>query len=151
MEKFVIGIDADSDKSGVAVVNKELKTVHVQTLSFFDLFDFLKDNKADIKVVKIECGYLNAKSSWHGAKSQAYASRIGKNVGQNIQTARLIVLMCEYLQIPYLERKPLKKIWKGKDGKITQFELQGQLASLGYTYSGKKNQDARDAILIALY
>ena len=150
--RLVVGIDPDAVKSGCAVVNNTDKTIETHSMTFFELFEFVEKFKSDKSVlIKIECGFLNKKSSWHKAPSVNVATNIAKKVGQNHQTAKLIVEMCEFLDVPYMEKMPLKKIWKGADKKITQEELEQQVSRLGYTYKGKKNQDARDATLIALY
>ena len=150
--KTVIGIDPDSVKSGVAVINNTDKTIKTYSLKFFELLEFLGSFKSDKEaLVNIECGFLNKKSSWHKAASVNISANIAKKVGQNHQTAKLIVEMCEYLDINFRERMPLKKIWSGAEKKITQAELETQTSRLGYTYKGSKNQDARDATLIALY
>lgn len=52
--------------------------------------------------------------------------------------------MCKHYRIEVLPHFPLKKHWKGKEGKITHEEL-------AYFTGIKKrtNQDARDAALLA--
>jgi len=52
--------------------------------------------------------------------------------------------MCKHYGIEVIEHFPLRKIWKGKDGKITQEEL-ASFTGL----KGRTNQDARDAALLA--
>jgi hypothetical protein len=52
--------------------------------------------------------------------------------------------MCKHHDIPVETIKPLKKIWQGKDGKITQKEI---ASFTGITE--RTNQEGRDAALIA--
>lgn len=144
---MVIGIDSDVTKSGVAVLN--CKNLKLYNFSFFELFDFLKANKNQIKIVKVEAGYLNSKSNFHGAKNIQTAARIGKNVGACNEVAKKIVEMCEYCDIPVKEVKPFKKVWKS--GKISHVELFAQLIfrDVGCDVS-RTNQEQRDAALICL-
>ncbi|WGU68242.1 hypothetical protein QIU18_00410 [Capnocytophaga canimorsus] len=52
--------------------------------------------------------------------------------------------MCKHYGLEVQEIRPLKKMWKGKDGKITHEEL---ASFTGIT--GKTNQDMRDSALIS--
>lgn len=141
---MLIGIDPDVDKSGIAV--KSSNAVDLMTLTFFQLFDFLNNHKEKIKTVRVEASWLIAKSNWHNDKANSrVAARIGKNAGSNHEVGRKIVEMCQYLSIPYQEVKPLKKIWKGSDGKITHAELSRMVA-----LPPRTNQEQRDACLLIL-
>ena len=80
-------------------------------------------------------------SSWE--RKQRAASK-GYDVGRNHETGKKIVEMCQHLGIEVLEHAPLRKGWKGKDGKITHEELASFTGLMGRT-----NQDARDAALLA--
>lgn len=141
---MLIGIDPDVDKSGVAA--KSNRTIQLQSLKFFDLFDFLRVNKESITKVRIEASWL-IKHNWHTKAngSAAINARIGNNAGSNHEAGRKIVEMCQYLSIPFEEVKPLKKLWKGKDGKITHDEL-ARLTQL----PKRTNQEERDACLLIL-
>jgi len=113
--KILIGIDPDTQFSGVAVLDKTLKhpyNLQIQKLKFFELFSLLKNNfwttADDICVVRepikvyIEAGWLNTKSNWHvSGKGENVASRIGTKVGANHQVGKLIAEMCEYLGLEY--------------------------------------------------
>lgn len=147
--KLIIGIDADVEKNGFSVYDKEKKHITAYSLTFFQILDFLKNNLNEISTVKIEAGYLIAKSNWHQSPSINVATKIAKQTGRNHQTSILLVEMCKYLNLNYQEVKPLKKIWK--NGKISQLEIELNLKRLGITFEGKKNQDVRDSILICLY
>ena len=151
MSNLIIGIDPDITKNGVAILDREKMHIQTKSLSFFELFDFLKENRETIKQVKVECGFLNKKSNWHFAKNNRIMEKIAKNVGENHSTAKHIIQMCEYVKVDYAMKLPIKKVWKGLNGKITQPEVEIQLARLKITHTGTKNQDARDSILIALY
>ena len=154
-------IDPDSEKSGWAAVTVIDRSVKSSCQSFSDIVEFLrlvwcalkmaKDDEELGKFVRkpfiiIEGGWLN-ESNWHvrgRGMTPARAAAIGRSVGMNHQTGILIAQMCEAYGLPYEVVKPLPKHWKGKDGKITQKELE---YFTGYTK--RTNQDERDAILLA--
>ena len=147
MSDFRIGIDPDTDKSGVALFNVKSKMVTgLYNKTFFELFGYLSDGKetdgVGIEVV-IEAGWLNAKSNFHGAFGGA-AERIGAKVGANHETGKKIAEMCEYLNIPYRLVKPLSlKVWGGKKINHAQFvQLTG--------WVGRTNQEQRDAAMLVI-
>lgn len=153
-KRTIIGIDPDSEKSGFSVLCPELRLyANICSLSFPALMKELQTWKQAAEYedaelhVYIEGGWLN-KSNWHLTTgkytSLAKAAEIGRCTGRNHQTGILIGEMCEALGIAYTIIKPLKKMWKSKDGKITAQEFK---SVTGYT--GRTNQDSRDAALIA--
>ena len=153
MRKYdvVIGIDPDVDKSGVAYVEPESRILEAMSLTFAELLDYLQElrdiltERGQTFVVVIEAGWLN-KAHWHvGLRgSAARAAAIGNHTGRNHEVGRKTVEMCRHYGIEVVEQPPLRKMWKGKDGKITHEELQ---IFTGIT--GKTNQEARDAALLA--
>jgi hypothetical protein len=139
---MIVGIDPDVDKSGVAV--KEGGIYTLCSLRFWDLFESLSQLRPQ-KVV-IEGGWLNQKSNFRAGKSSNVSARIGKNVGANHETGKKIVEMCEYLGLEYEVVKPLNKVWKGRDGKITHEEIVKHFK----INVKKSNQEERDALLLIL-
>lgn len=141
---MLIGIDPDKDKSGVAV--KSRGEINLMTLRFFDLFEYLWINKASIKKVRIEASWL-IKHNWNkkATGSAAINARIGSDAGANHEVGRKIEEMCIYLSLPYELVKPLKKGWKGPDGKITHDELK-RMAQI----PTRTNQEQRDACLLII-
>ncbi len=147
--QIVIGIDPDTEKSGVAFLELATKTLEAACLEFPVLIDYLKTEKekADKNglnlIVVVEAAWLIPKSNWHG-KQGGRAEKIAKNVGANHETGKKIIEMCKHLKIPVVEQRPLKKIWTGRNGKITHEEIQ-KITGL----TGRTNQEVRDAALIA--
>ncbi|MDH6304633.1 hypothetical protein M2459_001369 [Parabacteroides sp. PF5-5] len=133
---LLIGIDPDTIKSGFASFDVETEKLEVESLTFFEVFDRLSELQGCILLVRIEAGWLNKKSNFHGKylQSKSAGERIAKNVGANHETGRKLVEMCERLNIPYELVKPLGT--KSIDAKtfrlITKVE-------------GRINQDERDA------
>lgn len=147
---IVIGIDPDIDKSGVAYLNVNNRTLEVSTLSFAQVVEYfnhvVEQKKAGQSVIVVVEASWMMKSNWHlkfGSRKE-YAAATGYKVGQNHQTGKLLCEMARAIGLEVLEHAPLRKCWKGKDGKITADELQ-QITGL----IGRTNQESRDAALLA--
>lgn len=135
MNKVLIGIDPDTEKSGVAwYISKD--SFRLFNLTFFELFDSLKDIETE-SLVYIEAGWLN-KSNWHKVAngSAAINASIGLRTGANHEVGRKIIEMCEYLEIEYVLVKPTKsKVNSETFNKITG-------------HKGRSNQEQRDACML---
>lgn len=152
---FVVGIDPDAEKSGWGVVNvKDRIVVRIDTISFPDLVVELKslrdrqlsaDNRDDVLVV-IEGGWLN-KGNWHiqHGMTVTKAAALGRRTGMNHQAGMMIAELCKAWGINYRVVPPLRKGWKGPNGKITHEEF-NNFAPLP---KNRTSQDARDATLLA--
>lgn len=161
MERYdrIIAIDPDVDKSGVAEFNLYSKKMEATTLCFPDLTDYLRHvrqnfaGKGEKVAVIVEAGWMNA-TNWHTGRvrSIAAAAKTGQNTGRNHETARKIAEMSRHYGLETIEVKPLRKCWKGRDGKITHDELNGMLEASGITpMAGRTNQEMRDAVLLAVF
>lgn len=147
----VIGIDPDVDKNGVACLDCNTRTLEISTYTFPDLLDYLLYMKRSSEVqgknavVIVEAGWMN-KGNWHVRRGQSViaAAKTGQNTGRNEQVSRIIGQMCERYGLHYEFIKPLRKVWRGKDGKITHEELAYFTGIQGHT-----NQEGRDAALLA--
>ncbi len=147
----VIGIDPDVDKNGVALLDCNTKTLSITTLAFPDLLDYLLYQKRQAEVngkniiVTVEAGWMN-QGNWHLKYRDNRNVAVAKGVhqGRNEQVSRTIGQMCEHYGLRYEFIKPLRKTWRGKDGKITHDELAYFTGIKGHT-----NQEGRDAALIA--
>ncbi len=92
--KWVIGIDPDCDRNGIAVYNTMIKELEdVKALSFIDLMQyiesFMENIGEDSYLIRLEAGWLCKKSNWHG-QTGVVAQRISKNVGANHEVGRQI-------------------------------------------------------------
>ena len=147
----IMAIDPDTEKSGVAMLDLKRSEVEAGAMPFPELIDTLRDVSqwtSPCKVI-VEGGWLVSKSNYHYARGRG-GERIAKNVGANHETGRKIVEMLAYWGIEHKVIHPLKKCWKGRDGKITLAELNSLLRGMGIKEMGRCNQDVRDAVLIAL-
>lgn len=148
---IVVGIDPDVEKNGVAFLERTTRKLEITTLGFAETIDYLcfVKRKAETTgqsfTVVIEAGWLNA-GNWHFRYSdnKAKVAELGRATGRNHQTGILLGEMCQYLKIPYVLQKPLRKVWRGKDRKITAEELKVFTGVIGRT-----NQEGRDAALLA--
>lgn len=147
----IIAIDPDVKASGVAVLDIPKRRVEARSMPFPELLEMLRDVSrwsVPCRVI-VEGGWLVSKSNYHYAKGKG-GERIAKNVGANHETGRKIVEMLAHWGIEHEVIHPLKKCWKGRDGKITLAELNSLLRGMGIKEMGRCNQDVRDAVLIAL-
>lgn len=159
-EKIYIGIDPDIEKSGYAVFDQAVRCIALAALPFPDVIKNLKEHKriADESgkqlTLIVEASWkFNAHTNWHlnNIKNARTAAATGYKVGQNHETGILICQMARDMGIETEEQPPLRKIWKGKDGKITHDEMQKLLNTYGIPpIIGRTNQEMRDAALMAL-
>lgn len=152
IEKYdtIIGIDPDSKKSGVGIIKGN--ETEALSLSLPEIINrcVQESQKGKVKIV-IEAGWLN-KSYWHdnARKSAAIAVKIGIGLGENRQAGFDIETMLSANGITYEEVRPLRKCWRGPDRKISTDELNQQLRLRKLKEIGRCNQDARDALWLAV-
>ena len=149
---ITIAIDPDVDKNGVAIYNKIDNQLELQSLTFGELVDYLLvlSNK-DVCQIIIEGGWLNH-SNWHLSyhDNKRVACAKGNAAGRNHEVGRKIAELCKHWNINHKVIKPLRKCWKGKDGKITHEEIKSVLNNMNIKCPSRTNQEERDATLIAL-
>ena len=149
MKNLIIGIDPDCKKSGLCIIDKdEKKVIKAEALPFPELIATIGLYKEadEIKCVYVEAGWLN-RGNYHGRKgdSRAISAAKGEAVGRNAETGRKIVEMLQYHNITTALVRPLKKVWKGTGGKISQGEIMKMIPG----FPKRANQEVRDAALIA--
>lgn len=143
---IIIGIDPDVNKSGVGVVSRERKGVEVFSRSFPELLEYLKMAATHTSVVVVVEASWKISTNWHTGRGDSIrtAARKGKDAGRCHEVGRKIVECAQFYGLEVVERLPLKKIWKGKDGKITDAEIKAFMP-----IQGRTNQEERDAALLA--
>lgn len=147
----VIAIDPDTQKSGVCLLDVKTRKLEVCSLSFPKLLDYLKLKRDEYAksgeslCVVVEAGWIN-KSNWHVTRRDNLqsASAKGNATGRNHETGRKIVECAKHYKMNVIEVQPLRKMWKGRDRKITHEEM-AQFVDV----PSRTSQDQRDAILIA--
>ncbi len=144
---IIIGIDPDVNKSGIAQLNTTSNELELSSLAFPELIDYLmrlKDNGGRVVVV-VEASW-KISTNWHVHHRDSFGTiaRKGKDAGRCHEVGRKIVECAQHYGLEVVERLPLKKIWKGKDGKITHDEIVAFMP-----IKGRSNQEERDAALLA--
>lgn len=154
----IIGIDPDCGRSGVAVLDMGTMEMQVHTMTFPELVQYLTCVAADSIeggsiLVVVEASW-KTETNWHGRRGDGYrvAAKKGYDVGRNHETGRKISEMAQAYGLDVEEKHPLRKCWKGRDGKITHGELVSLLGGSGVRHGlgGRSNQEERDAALLAL-
>lgn len=143
---IIIAIDPDVERSGVATLAINERKLGTFSLTFPELMDAFQLFLPDKTLVVVEAGWLN-KPNWHlTAKDSArIAAAKGNSTGRNHETGRKIVEMARHYGLHVEEAKPLRKCWRGRDGKITHEELIQFIPGL----PKRTTQDIRDAALLA--
>lgn len=137
MNKLFIGVDPDVNKNGVGFYYKDRKKLALENLTFFELFDAIKQLKVRYNItVIIDAGWLN-KSNFHVIGTNKNVNgKIGERVGANHETGRKIAEMCDYLGVAYELHRPTRS----KVNKEVFEQITG--------YKGRTNQETRDAGLL---
>lgn len=148
---YIIGIDPDTDKSGIAQVRVAGREVELFSASFPELLDYLqrmrqKELTEGVKVMVVVEASWRISTNWHTKRAESVrtAARKGKDAGRCHEVGRKIVECARYYGLEVVEQLPLKKIWKGRDGKITDEEIK-----VFIPIKGRTNQETRDAALLA--
>lgn len=149
---FIIGIDPDVEKSGVAVLDCEKREfTRVVAMSFPELVDYISVVPADIQAegykVTLVLEDSDLSTNWHCSykDNKATAAAKGRSVGMCHATARHIKEIAEHYGLEVVLQKPLVKFWKGRDRKITHDEAAYFMRGL----PKQTNQESRDAALLA--
>lgn len=145
---IIIGIDPDVEASGVATLIRRTKKIDATTMTLPTLSDYLRRVRYPTLTVAVvvEASWTTA-HNFHSlpSDSKAVAAKKGYHVGRNHQIGIDIADIARHFSLDVRLQPPLRKIWKGKDHKITHEEI---CAITGYT-AKQSNQEERDAMLLA--
>lgn len=146
--KYLIAIDPDLSKSGLAVWNMEqYRWGLTQSIPFADLADTVKEFPKEETLIYVEAGWMNKKSNWRGYGNRVN-ERIAKSVGQNHATGQLLVQILKKAGFEVKEIEPLAKgVLKGRKGWTPTGRRYITEAS---GIEGRMNDDVRDAVYILL-
>lgn len=152
-ERTIIGVDPDVERSGVARLDMAGggRALALRSMEFGELARFLLSLRDEAArggfpvTVVVEAGWLN-RGNWHlrWSDSGRLACAKGYQVGRNHEAGRKISELCRGLGFLVVEQRPLRKLWSGKDKKITAAEF-----CMVTGYDKRSTQDARDAGLLA--
>lgn len=147
---IVIGIDPDTDLSGVARLDVAQRKSWAETLPFPMVIEYVRQvyrtNKGKSIAIVVEASWHET-HNWHLTRrdSIGIAAKKGYDEGRNHEAGRKIVEMLNYYGIEVKEQRPLRKIWQGRDRKITHAEI----AAITGWDKKRSNQEERDALLLA--
>ena len=148
---YIIGIDPDTDKSGIAQVRVAGREVGIFSASFPELLDYLqrmrqKELTEGVKVMVVVEAAWKISTNWHTKRGESVRVSASKGIDQGrcAEVGRKIVECARYYGLDVVEQLPLKKIWKGPDGKITDEEIK-----VFIPIKGRTNQETRDAAFLA--
>ena len=157
--RTILGVDPDIEKSGFALLDCESRTFEqLSALSFTDITSYLSRMAANEKykntLIVIEDS--DTSTNWHCGsiiydkhltieQKVRKAAAIGRSAGLCHATYRHLKEYAEALGFQVKGKKPLVKMWKGPDGKITHDELKVFVSGL----PKRTNQECRDSALLA--
>ncbi len=145
---IIIGIDPDVEASGVATLIRRTKKIDATTMKLPALVDYLRRVRYPTLTIAVvvEASWTTA-HNFHSlpSDSKAVAAKKGYHVGRNHQIGIDIADIARHFSLDVRLQPPLRKIWTGKNRKITHEEI---CAITGYT-AKRSNQEERDAMLLA--
>jgi len=147
---IIIAVDPDTEQSGVARLDVTERKSWAETLPFPVLIEYIRQvsrvNRGKRIAVVVEASGHQT-HNWHLTRrdSLGIAAKKGYDEGRNHEAGKKIIEMLNYYGIEVIEREPLRKIWQGKDRKITHTEI---TAITGWEKK-RSNQEERDAMLLA--
>lgn len=147
---YILGIDPDVEKSGFSLLDCKSRTfLSMSALSFTDAIRFFSRLAADenIRPIRIVIEDSDMSVNWHYKKTDkpGVIAAKGRSIGLCHATYRHLKEYAEELGFEVKAKKPLVKMWKGTDGKITHKELSVFVSDL----PPKTNPEMRDAALLA--
>lgn len=148
--KYLVAIDPDLNKSGVAAWNTQTREwIIAQTVSIENILSELADLPPVETTVYVEAGYLIKKSNLRGGNYRAAQAK-ARNVGENHATGKLICKLLRAAGYNVIEFKPLRKgAFKTLEGTWTEIGRRYVQQQSGLSH--RMNDEARDAIYTVLH
>ena len=163
---YIIAIDPDVDKSGLAVLRNGGQfngECELSSRTFPELIDEItlmwdKCNAHDMTCLVVIEIDTTTTHNWriNSKMSRQMIATMGHRQGRNYQVAQTLIQYMEFFGIEYVKQAPLRKGWRGREGKITHEELMA-LKGLKFNKADDQrmktqtNQEERDAALLAIY
>ena len=163
---ILVGIDPDTKASGWAVIDLSDRTVHLETLPFMDILALLTEWRREVDDHYLDESYSyrfvvediwTVAHNWHvsARDNRQTISKKGYHIGRCSMVGQLIYEAIGAHFFPRIAQPPLRKVWRGADGKITHPELLELCEKLDLILPPSKlkqtNQEERDALLLALH
>ena len=162
---ILIGIDPDTKASGWACIDLSDRTVHLETLTFMDILAILTEWRREVDDHYLDEAYSyrfvvediwRVAHNWHVSPrdNRQTISKKGYHIGRCSMVGQLIYEAIGAHFFPRIAQPPLRKVWRGADGKITHPELlelcEKHDLKLPSSKQKQTNQEERDALLLAL-
>lgn len=163
---ILIGIDPDTKASGWACIDLSDRTVHLETLTFMDILAILTEWRREVDDHYLDEAYSyrfvvediwRVAHNWHVSPrdNRQTISKKGYHIGRCSMVGQLIYEAIGAHFFPRIAQPPLRKVWRGADGKITHPELlelcEKHDLILPPSKQKQTNQEERDALLLALH
>lgn len=163
---LLVGIDPDTKASGWAVIDLSDRTVHLETLPFMDILALLTEWRREVDDHYLDEAYSyrfvvediwKVAHNWHVSPrdNRLTISKKGYHIGRCSMVGQLIYEAIGAHFFPRIAQLPLRKVWRGADGKITHPELlelcEKHDLKLPLSKQKQTNQEERDALLLALH
>lgn len=163
---LLIGIDPDTKASGWAVIDLSDRTVHLETLPFMDILALLTEWRREVDDHYLDEAYSyrfvvediwKVAHNWHVSPrdNRLTISKKGYHIGRCSMVGQLIYEAIGAHFFPRIAQPPLRKVWRGIDGKISHDELlelcEKHDLILPPSKQKQTNQEERDALLLALH
>lgn len=163
---LLVGIDPDTKASGWAVIDLSDRTVHLETLPFMDILALLTEWRREVDDHYLDEAYSyrfvvediwKVAHNWHVSPrdNRQTISKKGYHIGRCSMVGQLIYEAIGAHFFPRIAQPPLRKVWRGADGKITHPELlelcEKHDLILPPSKQKQTNQEERDALLLALH
>lgn len=163
---ILVGIDPDTKASGWAVIDLSDRTVHLETLPFMDILALLTEWRREVDDHYLDESYSyrfvvediwTVAHNWHvsARDNRQTISKKGYHIGRCSMVGQLIYEAIGAHFFPRIAQPPLRKVWRGADGKITHPELLELCEKHDLILPPSKlkqtNQEERDALLLALH
>lgn len=163
---ILIGIDPDTKASGWAVIDLSDRTVHLETLPFMDILSLLTEWRREVDDHYLDESYSyrfvvediwTVAHNWHVSPrdNRQTISKKGYHIGRCSMVGQLIYEAIGAHFFQRIAQPPLRKVWRGADGKITHPELLELCEKHDLILPPSKlkqtNQEERDALLLAIH
>lgn len=163
---LLVGIDPDTKASGWAVIDLSDRTVHLETLPFMDILALLTEWRREVDDHYLDEAYSyrfvvediwRVAHNWHVSPrdNRLTISKKGYHIGRCSMVGQLIYEAIGAHFFPRIAQPPLRKVWRGIDGKISHSELlelcEKHDLILPPSKQKQTNQEERDALLLALH
>ena len=142
--KYVIGVDPDCKKSGVATF-KDGELMCLDNLSLIEFFDFCSKLRKEVVIVIEDGNQISGLYHRNTNQNKLVQHKISERVGANKQRATDLIEIAKHYGITVIAQKPRKGNWADKKPmfeKVTGWKKQSNpetrsAAFFGYMYANK--------------